>query len=540
MDNGTLIGYFARSIRGKIYSIVLSMIFLVIIIVGASVWFANTLSTVTDIARLERGHTVYLNTGLWHLYQYINSGHDDDLKNYRKNIDKAFSYSFVFANILKDLDTKSETQVIENFDHIFDEVDYNRSAQIIGRVKLLKILPLIQNLINIAADENRLTANYKLHVDNWMSESDPVKKAAALKDLDREGVFLTDNATRFSEGTAALSGFTTNLVVWALIALLFLLAGVGVLISLKISSTITGPLSEITEALREISGGGGDLTKRIKIDSGDELGEMAEYFNKFIGFINDVVAKVQLGADELARGIEEISAGNQNLSRRTTGQASSIEEMAATLEQTSATISQNTENSSRAKDTSLNAVVLAEKGGVQVKSTASIINDIKSSSKRIGEIINVINEISFQTNLLALNASVEAARAGEHGRGFAVVAGEVRNLAQRSAASSKEIANIIRESLSLIDKGAEQANNSGNDINEIILIVKNVSDMIAEISVASDEQRNAMKQINSAIGELDAMTQQNSAMVEETASAAEEITAKAIELLDLTKAFKIK
>jgi methyl-accepting chemotaxis protein len=468
MSNLNITGFFRKSIRGKIYSIVISMIFLVMIIVGASIWFANTLSTVTDIARCERGHTVALNSGLWYLYQYIHSGHNEDLQAYKKNIEKARDYSASFGNILKNLQEMEEKRVIENFDLLFDEVDYDKAAQMIGRVKLLKMLPHVQDLINIAIEENKLTVNYIGHVDAWMNEQDPEKKNIALSKLDVEGKHLTDNATKFSDGTAALSDFTTSLVVWALIALLFILAGTGLLISIKISSTITGPLSEITNALRDISEGEGDLTKRIHLESQDELGRMAGFFNKFIQYINEVVIQVQASADELARGIEEISSGNQNLSQRTTEQASSIEEMAATIEETSATITQNTMNSNKARDTSSKAVAIAEEGGVQVKSTANIINEIKDSSKRIGEIINVINEISFQTNLLALNASVEAARAGDHGRGFAVVAGEVRNLAQRSAASSKEIGIIIRESLAQIEKGAEQANNSGTGINEIL------------------------------------------------------------------------
>lgn len=540
MGNAGVIKYFKKSIKGKIYSIVFSMLLLVVIIISASIWFANTLSTVTDIARCERGHTVAINMGLWHLYKYMTSGDREDLNNYYRYINKGHSYSKNFGNILKDLDSKPEDEVVKNFDRTFDELDHSRASQMINRVKLLKIIPYVTSLIDIAVKEDQITTQFKAHVEIWLNETNPGKKAAALKELDDEGRSLTDNATRFSDGTAALSDFTINLIIAALIVLLFLLAGIGIAVSLKIISTITGPLNIITDALKDISEGEGDLTKRINIDSADELGRMAQYFNRFIEYINGMVKKVQIGAEELARGIEQISSGNQDLSQRTTEQASSIEEMAATIEETSATIDQNSENSDKARQTSTSAVTIAEKGGDQVKSTVSIINDIKGSSRKIGEIINVINEISFQTNLLALNAAVEAARAGDHGRGFAVVAGEVRNLAQRSASSSKEIEKLIRDSLALIETGAEQANDSGTAINEIVNIVKNVSSMITEISAASDEQKNAMKQINIAISELDTMTQQNSAMVEETASSAEEIAAKSIELLNLTRIFKIE
>lgn len=410
----------------------------------------------------------------------------------------------------------------------------------VNRVKLLRMIPLVQNLVSIAADADKATVSFKEHFNSWLSETDPVKKASAFTELNKEGIILTDIATKFSEGVADLSGFTINLIVWALVGLLFILSAIGLAISLRISSSITGPLENITYALKDISEGEGDLTKRIELNTEDELGEMALYFNRFVEFIHDIIFRVQVSAEELSLGIEQISSGNQNLAQRTTEQASSIEEMAATIEETSATITQNTDNAGKARETSSNAVAIAEKGGAQVNSTVTIINDMKDSSKKIGEIINVINEISFQTNLLALNASVEAARAGDHGRGFAVVAGEVRNLAQRSASSAKEIEKLIKDSLELIENGAEQANNSGRDISEIINSVRNVSGMITEISVASEEQMSAMKQINTAISELDSMTQQNSSMVEETAGAAEEIAAKAVDLLNLTRSFKIR
>lgn len=253
-----------------------------------------------------------------------------------------------------------------------------------------------------------------------------------------------------------------------------------------------------------------------------------------------MVSSLITAMQNLYYATEQISAGNQNLSQRTTEQASSLEEIASTLEETTATITQNTENAKHANTTSIASYQFAEKGGELVGDAVMSINEISDSSKKIGEIINVINEIAFQTNLLALNAAVEAARAGDQGRGFAVVAGEVRNLAQRSATAAKQIGELIRESIGKIEKGTDQANNSGEAIKEIINSVKNVTQLISEITAASDEQKTGIDQINTAIMELDNMTQQNAALVEETASASEEMAAQALDLMNMTKVFKIE
>jgi methyl-accepting chemotaxis protein len=261
-------------------------------------------------------------------------------------------------------------------------------------------------------------------------------------------------------------------------------------------------------------------------------------------FISVNISRAISNAIDLTRGlvqaIQEISMGNENLSQRTTEQASSLEEVASTIEETTAAIGQNAENAKNANELATRTSMLAEEGGRVVYEAVNAINEINEASKKIESITSVINEISFQTNLLALNAAVEAARAGELGRGFAVVAGEVRNLAQRSGSAAKEIGELIKSTMVKVEKGTALANKSGEALKEIIMSVKTVGNLISEIHAASDEQKQGATQINTAISELDSMTQQNSGLVEETASASEEMSNQANELFVTMERFKVK
>ena len=283
----------------------------------------------------------------------------------------------------------------------------------------------------------------------------------------------------------------------------------------------------------------GDLTSKVEYSSNDELGELSDSFNSFIANMHQMITQIVLAAQNLSQAVEQIASGNQNLSSRTTEQAASLEEIASTIEEATATINQNAENAQTANKDSIEASALAEKGGEVVVETVDAMTEINGSSKKIGEIISVINEIAFQTNLLALNAAVEAARAGEQGRGFAVVAGEVRNLAQRASGAAKEIEDLITDSLEKVNKGAELSGQSGESLNKIIEAIKTVSQIVSEITAASEEQKSGMNQINNAITEMDSATQQNSSLVEETAAASEEMANQAQELLGMVGKFKI-
>lgn len=286
----------------------------------------------------------------------------------------------------------------------------------------------------------------------------------------------------------------------------------------------------------------GDLT--VEVDESiivrtDTVGKLAQAMKKMVGDLKTIITNITISAQNLSQAVQEISSGNENLSQRTSEQASTIEEIASTIEEATSTINQNADNSDEANKMAKNSLNLAEDGGQIVTDSIKSMADISNSSKKIGEIISVINEIAFQTNLLALNAAVEAARAGEQGRGFAVVAGEVRNLAQRAGNAAKEIEELIKDSIEKVTKGTGLSEKSGDSLKDIIQGINNVTTCIAEIAAASNEQKQGMNQINVAITEMDSMTQQNASLVEQTASASEEMASQAQELVALVENFTI-
>jgi len=286
----------------------------------------------------------------------------------------------------------------------------------------------------------------------------------------------------------------------------------------------------------------GDLTVVVDskiLERTGAVGNLGKAMDKMINDMKNLIGNLTDQAENLTQAVNEIASGNENLSQRTSEQASSLEEIASTIEQTTATIKQNAENAGNADRLSRDSKVLANDGSEVVDQAVGAINEINESSKKIGEIISVINEIAFQTNLLALNAAVEAARAGEQGRGFAVVAGEVRNLAQRSANAAKEIEGLIKDSLDKVERGTELSNKSGEALKEINKSIDEVGKIIQEVAAASDEQKQGINQINTAVTEMDSVTQQNASLVEETASASEEMANQAQELLAQVGSFKI-
>ena len=299
------------------------------------------------------------------------------------------------------------------------------------------------------------------------------------------------------------------------------------------------PLDECKEIMSAMTQG--NLTVRYNgVYRGDEIGEISRAINDSMGQFEQVIAEIIASSQNLGQAVQEIAGGNENLSQRTSEQASSLEEVASTIEEATASIKQNVDNAITANKKAVDSSRMAEDGGRVVADAVNAINEVSQYSKKIGDIISVINEIAFQTNLLALNAAVEAARAGEQGRGFAVVAGEVRNLAQRAGSSAKEISQLIKDSVDKVAVGTELANKSGEALKEIIQSVKAVAQMVAEISAASEEQKRGVDQINIAIAELDTMTQQNAALVEETASASEEMSNQSQELQVMMERFKIR
>ena len=311
----------------------------------------------------------------------------------------------------------------------------------------------------------------------------------------------------------------------------------GLLVAWRITLQITRPLQSTLALAERIASG--DLRQAQTSTRRDELGQLLNAVAAMSQNLRDMIEKIQMGVSQVSTAAAEIAAGNTDLSSRTEQQAAAVEETAASMEQLTATVKQNAENAHHANQLATDASQTAQQGGKLVESVVSTMRDISSSSQRIAEITTLINGIAFQTNILALNAAVEAARAGEQGRGFSVVASEVRNLAQRSAQAAKEIEGLIAESVNRVQTGTTLVENTGNTMEQIVLSVTHVRDIMAEIAAASDEQTRGIAQIGQAIVEMDHTTQQNAALVEESAAAADSLEEQAEMLLQSVSVFRL-
>ena len=320
-----------------------------------------------------------------------------------------------------------------------------------------------------------------------------------------------------------------------------LLAVVGVALAvalgLFITRIITGPLREAVRVAQLVAAG--DLTSRIGVTCHDETGQLLQALKGMNASLATIVGEVRSGADSIATATEQIAAGNSDLSQRTEEQASALEETAASMEELTSTVKLNAGNAQQANQLAIKASTVAVNGGEVIDQVVTTMASITASSRKIADIIGVIDGIAFQTNILALNAAVEAARAGEQGRGFAVVAAEVRSLAQRSAAAAKEIKVLIEDSVGRVQDGSHLVEEAGRTTREIVTSIKRVTDIMAEISAASVEQSGGIEQVNTAITQMDDVTQQNAALVEEAAAAAESLEEQARQLVLVVAGFKL-
>ena len=311
----------------------------------------------------------------------------------------------------------------------------------------------------------------------------------------------------------------------------------GVLCAWLLTIGIVHPLRMALGVARRVADG--DLTAQIDASAKDETGQLLQALKDMNGSLLTIVAEVRGGTDSIATSSTQIAAGNQDLSSRTEQQAGSLEETASSMEELTSTVKQNADNARQANQLAASASQVAVKGGEVVAQVVGTMESINASSNKIVDIIAVIDGIAFQTNLLALNAAVEAARAGEQGRGFAVVASEVRNLAQRSSQAAKEIKTLIGASVEQVNAGSMLVAQAGSTMNDIVASVQRVSDIISEITAASSEQSVGIDEINRAIGQMDAVTQQNAALVEEAAAAAESMQDQAHKLAQIVSVFKL-
>ena len=446
------------------------------------------------------------------------------------------------------------------------------SQQISAEKKDLKNIETLNTEIKLIAED------YKKNINSFLSLSMPENEKKLAEEFSSTAKIAAETRVKFTEALAKLntadsaiylkdyieqfnvSGAILNklveiqmmegkkiqelqnheVLVTNMVILIILLTslGIGAIITIMLSKSVSIPVNKGLAFAKLISEG--NFLERIDLDQNDELGQLGKALNTSADNLEKLISEIILASQNLVRAVEEIASGNENLSQRTSEQASSLEEIAATVEETNASTKQNAGNATEANTLAEKSSQLAIDGGHIVENAVLSIGEINNSSKKISEIITMINEISFQTNLLALNAAVEAARAGEQGRGFAVVAGEVRNLSQRSAGAAKEIGDLIKDSIGKIEEGTVLVNKSGDALKNIILSAKQVKDIISEIAASSDEQSKGIEQINTAVTEMDTMTQQNAALVEQTAAASEEMSNQAQELLSMVQQFKIR
>jgi len=388
-------------------------------------------------------------------------------------------------------------------------------------------LPLMQQLMDLTRAGQKDEA-----VDLMFAKVRPAQLAymKALEEFKNLQVDLTTQAARAGEEDYDQA----RLLMFGLAAAMLLF---GALVGWYITRSITRPINEAVKVAQTVAVG--DLTSKIEVTSRDETGQLLAALRAMNDSLVGIVSSVRQNSDNIATGSAQIATGSADLSQRTEEQASNLQQTAASMEQLTATVRQNSDTARQANQLATSASEAAAKGGVVVGQVVSTMDAITASSKKISDIISVIDGIAFQTNILALNAAVEAARAGEQGRGFAVVASEVRSLAQRSASAAKEIKTLIGESVDRVETGSKLVGEAGQSMQDIVSQVKRVNDLIAEISSASVEQTQGISQVGDAVNQLDQVTQQNAALVEESAAAADSLKQQAANLAKVVSVFKL-
>ena len=337
------------------------------------------------------------------------------------------------------------------------------------------------------------------------------------------------------EGESMAQYWANMRIIWALLAGTAVLLGVGLFWLVR--RTVSRPLGELTVAVTAVANG--DLTQSFHTARQDEIGTLVNEVEGMRQRYLDILGQVREAVENVGTASSEIASGNQDLSVRTEQTASNLQRTASSMEQLTGTVKQSADAARQANQLANTAATVAARGGSAVGEVVSTMNDINQSSRKIADIVGVIDSIAFQTNILALNAAVEAARAGEQGRGFAVVASEVRSLAQRSAEAAREIKTLIGASVEKVESGSRQVQTAGQTMDEIVGSVQRVSDIIGEITAASHEQSEGIHAVNGAIGQLDQMTQQNAALVEQSAAAAESLRDQANRLTEAVSVFKL-
>ncbi|KAF1039764.1 MAG: Methyl-accepting chemotaxis protein III [Herbaspirillum frisingense] len=405
-----------------------------------------------------------------------------------------------------------------------------QERQLLEQLKTLeaKYLPIAMNIGKLATTQQNDAARAALVKDCMPILKQVIAHISQFNDVMRANSKANVAAAEEAYLIAKWTMFGTSLIALML----------GTLIAWLLTRSISRPLKEAVSVAQNVSAG--DLTSRIEIKSNDELGQLMSALKGMNDSLVSIVGEVRYGTDTISVASDEIKRGNMDLSNRTEQQAGSLQETASAMEQLTATVKQNSENATEANRLAENASQVAAKGAAAVGRVVDTMNSISESSKKIVDIIGVIDGIAFQTNILALNAAVEAARAGEEGRGFAVVAAEVRSLAQRSATAAKEIKGLIDDSVAKVEMGAQQVNEAGTTMHDVVDSIKSVTHIMHDISAASREQTMGIEQINRAIVMIDEATQQNAALVEQAAAAAASMQQQSSTLTEVVSVFKME
>ena len=389
------------------------------------------------------------------------------------------------------------------------------------------IVPVIEKIKGYVTGGNYFDAAATLKSDFIPLHAKWMTSLVALAEYQQKEMKATYDASQENYSTTRMG----------MLAIGILTIAIGAFIAVFTTRTITAPLRFAANIANTIASG--DLSARIESQSKDEAGQLVNALKTMQDNLVNTVNHIKYGTETISVASREIASGNADLSARTESQASSLEETASSMEELTTTVKQNAENARQANQLVVSASDYALKGGQVVGQVVETMGSIKDSSRKIVDIIGVIDGIAFQTNILALNAAVEAARAGEQGRGFAVVAAEVRNLAQRSAGAAKEIKELISDSVEKVDAGSKLVDEAGKTMGEIVTSVKHVADIMSEITAASQEQSTGIEEVNRAIAQMDEITQQNAALVEQAAAAAESMKEQSVNLSQAVGVFNL-
>jgi methyl-accepting chemotaxis protein len=507
------------TIAQRMYVLILTVVLGLVSLAGLGIYqmarvynganYAN-INTVPSLLALDEafGSVARLRVQIW---QYI------ALKDAAMKVEMENTMSGAHAKVIEALNKYEKEDLSNDDDKALLTADRNALAEydsLLGKAKAL-------------AKEDKADEARDLMLAN---------KAASIKladTIDAHRQYNAELGKKAAQDAAATLSHANWLAVTIAAVVVAGVAGRGLMLTRKLVTS----LKEAVKIAQTVAAG--DLTSNIVITSKDETGQLLQALKEMNDSLAVIVGQVRSGTDTIASASDQIASGNLDLSSRTEQQASSLQETASSMEELTSTVQQNTANAQQANDLAASASDVALRGGAVVSQVIHTMGSIDESARKIVDIIAVIDSIAFQTNILALNAAVEAARAGEQGRGFAVVASEVRNLAQRSAAAAKEIKTLITNSVEQVDAGSKLVNQAGATMDEVVASVKRVTSIISEITTAGREQASGIAQINQAITQMDTVTQQNSALVEEAAAAASSMQDQAGTLAHLVSTFKI-